>query len=184
MNAVVFLVPAIFDILLSVLVLRILLQLSRANFYNPISQLIWRASQPVVGPLARFIPRWRTFDIAGALVLLAATCVYVWLLNAVLPEVFIVTSPAMGLKLALLVIVNLVAKLYALSIFAQALLSWVGSGVSNPNANILFSLNEPLLRPVRRILPPFSGLDLSPIPVMLILLTIINVLAAELGNFH
>ena len=184
MNAVVFLVPAIFNILLSVLVLRVLLQLARANFYNPISQLIWRATQPVVGPLLRFIPRWRTLDIAGVLVLLLATCAYVWFLNAVLPEVFIVGDAPTGLKLALLIILNLTAKLYALSIFAQALLSWVGPGVNNPNANVLFSLNEPLLRPVRRILPPFSGLDLSPIPVMLILLTVIHVLAAELGNFR
>jgi len=184
MNAVVFLVPAIFDILLSVLVLRILLQLSRANFYNPISQLIWRSTQPVVGPLARFIPRWRTLDIAGLLVLLLATLAYVWLLDALLPEVFYVGDGLMGLKLALLVIVNLTAKLYTLSIFAQALLSWVGPGVNNPNANVLFSLNEPLLRPVRRILPPFSGLDLSPVPVILVLLTIIHVLAAELGNFR
>ncbi len=183
MNAVVFLIPAIFNILLSVLVLRVLLQLARANFYNPISQLIWRATQPVVGPLLRFIPRWRTLDLAGVLVLLLATCAYVWFLNLLLPEVFIVSGPSMGLKLALLIVVNLIAKLYALSIFAQALLSWVGPGVNNPNANVLFSLNEPLLRPVRRILPPFSGLDLSPIPVMLILLTIIHVLAAELGNF-
>lgn len=184
MNAVVFLIPAIFDLALSVLILRLLLQLSRANFYNPISQLIWRATQPVVGPLARFIPRWRTLDIAGLLVLLAATLASVWLLNALLPEVFYVGGAAMGLKLALLIILNLTAKLYALSIFAQALLSWVGPGTSNPNANVLFSLNEPLLRPVRRILPPVSGLDLSPIPVMLILLTIIHALAAELGNFR
>lgn len=183
MNAVVFLVPAIFNILLSVLVLRILLQLARANFYNPISQLIWRATQPVVGPLQRFIPRWRTLDIAGVLVLLLATCFYVWLLNTALPEVFFVRDPATGLKLALLIVVNLAAKLYALTLFAQALLSWVGPGVNNPNANVLWSLNEPLLRPVRRVLPPVSGLDLSPIPVMLVLLTIIHVLAIELGAF-
>ncbi len=50
----------------------------------------------------------------------------------------------------------------------MALLSWVGPGVSNPAANVLWSLNEPLLRPVRRVLPPISGLDLSPIPVILI----------------
>src|SRR6516225_7175891 len=137
MNAVVFLIPAIFDILLAVLILQVLLQLARANFYNPISQLIWRATQPVVGPLARFIPRWRTLDLAGLLVLLLATFFYVWMLNAVLPEVFYVSGPSRGLKLALLIIVNLAAKIYVLSLFAQALLSWVGPGVNNPNANVL-----------------------------------------------
>jgi YggT family protein len=48
-------------------------------------------------------------------------------------------------------------------------LSWVGPGTNNPAANVLWSLCEPLLRPVRRILPPVSGIDLSPVPVMLLL---------------
>lgn len=183
MNAVVFLVPAIFNIILSVLILRILLQLSRANFYNPISQLIWRVTTPVVGPLARLIPRWKTLDLAGLLVLLAVTIAYVWILNALVPVFFYVRGWLDVLELALFIIINLTAKLYVLSIFAQALLSWVGPGVNNPNANVLWSLNEPLLRPVRRILPPFSGLDLSPIPVILILLTIDHVLTAQLGHF-
>ena len=183
MNAVVFLVPAIFNLILSVLILRILLQLSRANFYNPISQLIWRVTMPVVGPLARLIPRWRTLDIAGLLVLLAVTIAYIWILNALVPVFFGVGGWLDVIAIAVKKIIALTVQLYVLSIFAQALLSWVGPGVNNPNANILWSLNEPLLRPVRRILPPFSGLDLSPIPVILILLTIDHVLSGELGHF-
>jgi YggT family protein len=183
MNAVVFLVPAIFNIVLSVLILRLLLQLARANFYNPISQLIWKLTTPVVGPLARYIPRWKTLDIAGLLVLLLVTLAYVWILNALVPVFFYVSGWLGAVQIALLIIVNLSAKIYVLSLFAQALLSWLGPGVNNPNANILWSLNEPLLRPVRRILPPFSGLDLSPVPVILILLTIDHVLGAQLGPF-
>jgi YggT family protein len=183
MNAVVFLVPAIFNLILSVLILRVLLQLARANFYNPISQLIWRLTTPVVGPLARFIPRWKTLDIAGVLVLLAATIAYVWLLKALVPVFYIVGGWTDVLEIAALKIIALTVQLYVLSLFAQALLSWLGPGVNNPNANILWSLNEPLLRPVRRILPPFSGLDLSPIPVILILLTIDHVLSLQLGHF-
>jgi YggT family protein len=182
MNAVVFLVPAIFDIFLSVLILRVLLQLVRANFYNPISQLIWKLTQPVVGPPARYVPRWRTLDIAGLLVLLAASLLSVWLLHLMLPEVFIVSGWPMALELALLMVVNLTAKVYVLSLFAEAVLSWVGPGTGNPNAAVLWSLNEPLLRPVRRILPPVSGLDLSPIPVMIVLFMLLRVLAAYLGN--
>jgi YggT family protein len=188
MNALVFLLPAILNLILSVLILRVLLQLARANFYNPISQLIWRVTTPVVGPLARFVPRWKTLDIAGLLVLLAASIVGFWLiyqtiLHALMPQVFTLDDWTDLVATALLKVLNLTVQLYVLSIFAQALLSWVGPGVNNPNANILWSLNEPLLRPVRRILPPFSGLDLSPIPVILILLTIDHVLSLKLGHF-
>jgi len=183
MNAVVFLVPAIFNLILSVLILRVLLQLVRANFYNPISQLIWRLTMPVVGPLARFIPRWKTLDIAGVLVLLAVTVAYVWILKALVPLFFAVGGWGEVMQIAVLKIVALTVQLYVLSLFAQALLSWLGPGVNNPNAAVLWSLNEPLLRPVRRILPPFSGLDLSPIPVILILLTIDHVLTVQLGHF-
>jgi YggT family protein len=183
MNAVVFLVPAIFNLILSVLILRLLLQLARANFYNPISQLIWRLTTPVVGPLARFIPRWKTLDIACLLVLLAVTVAYVWILKALVPVFFAASGWSDVIEIAALKIVELTVQLYVLSLFAQALLSWLGPGVSNPNANVLWSLNEPLLRPVRRILPPFSGLDLSPLPVILILLTLDHLLSLQLGHF-
>ena len=165
------------------LILRVLLQLVRANFYNPISQLIWRLTTPVVGPLARLIPRWRTLDIAGSLVLLAVTIAYIWLLKILVPVFYTVGGWADVIEIAVLKVAELTVQLYVLSLFAQALLSWLGPGVNNPNANILWSLNEPLLRPVRRILPPFSGLDLSSIPVILILLTIDHLLTLQLGRF-
>ncbi len=111
------------------------------------------------------------------------TIAYVWILNALVPVFFYVSGWLDVLQLAVLIIINLTAKLYVLSIYAQALLNWVGPGVNNPNAKILWSLNEPLLRPVRRILPPISGLDLSPIPVILILLTIDHVLSCAAGHF-
>jgi YggT family protein len=183
MNAVVFLVPAIFKLMLWVLILRLLLQLARANFYNPISQLIWRITTPVVGPLSRFVPRWKNLDLACLLVLLAATIAYIWILRFLVPEFFDFGNWGGVLGIALLKIAALTVQLYVLSLFAQALLSWLGPGVSNPNANILWSLNEPLLRPVRRVLPPFSGLDLAPIPVILLLLTIDHLLTLQLGHF-
>jgi len=70
---------------------------------------------------------------------------------------------------ALLKCLVLTINLYTLSLFVQAILSWLGPGVNNPAANILWSMNEPLLRPVRRFIPSISGLDLSPLVVMLAL---------------
>jgi len=65
----------------------------------------------------------------------------------------------------------------------QAILSWVGPGVNNPAGRILWSINDPLLRPVRRVLPPFSGLDLSPL-VLIVALQFVNLLIPLPGIFR
>jgi YggT family protein len=179
-NALLFLVSSLSDLVLAALLVRILLQLSRAEFYNPISQLVWKLSKPVVDPVARFVPRWKRLDSACALVLLVASMIFVELVSGIL-DLRIPLGESFAF--AVLKVVSLALGVYTLSLFAQAILSWVGPGVSNPASNVLWSLNEPLLRPVRRILPPVSGLDLSPIPVML-LLQVFDRLLPLPGVFH
>jgi len=163
-NGVIFLVNTLLQIGIGILLLRVLLQLARADFYNPISQLVWRVTQPLTRPLHTLIPRYRTLDLAGSLLLYALALIYVEVMSSLWS--FDISVGGVLLQAALKV-VSLTLNLYTLSLFAQALLSWIGPGVSNPAANVLWSLNEPLLRPVRRVLPSIAGLDLSPIPVML-----------------
>lgn len=165
-NGIIFLANTLLEIGLAILLLRVLLQLVRADFYNPISQLVWRITEPLAGPLRRIIPRYRTLDLAGLLLLYGLALIYIEVL-ASLWHIDIGIAPL--LVQAILKLISLTFDLYTLTLFAQALLSWVGPGVSNPAANVLWSLNEPLLRPVRRILPPIAGLDLSMIPVIIIL---------------
>jgi YggT family protein len=178
-NALLFLVTTLLDLAMSLFLLRLLLQLVRADFFNPISQLVWKLSQPIIAPLSRLLPRWRRIDLASALVLLLLGAVYV---QAVAGMIDLSLGLVDTLFYALLKVASLTCNVYVLSLFALALLSWVGPGVSNPAANVLWSLNEPLLRPVRRVLPAISGLDLSPLPVMLILLTLDRLL--PLGPFR
>jgi YggT family protein len=178
-NALFFLITAVLDLALCAFLMRVLLQLSRADFYNPISQLVYRLTRPVVMPLSRVLPRWKRLDLAAALVLFLLGVIYILVVAGLIqlsPDWLDVCW------FALLKIASLTLNLYTLSLFALAILSWVGPGVNNPTANVLWSLNEPLLRPVRRILPPVSGLDLSPIPVMLILQTLDKLL--PLGPFR
>lgn len=179
-NGVIFFVSIVLQIVLGILVLRVLLQLVRADFYNPISQLVWKLTQPAIRPLQRILPRYRTLDLAALAVLYALAVVYVevlaWLWQL---------QPGLGFALAqaALKLISLTLNIYTLCLFAQALLSWIGPGVSNPAANVLWSLNEPLLRPVRRILPTIAGLDLSPVPVMILLQVIDRVLPLSV-YFH
>jgi YggT family protein len=165
-NAFLLIVRSLFDIALSLFLVRVLLQAVRADFYNPISQLVWRVTQTVAAPLQRLLPRRGRIDVACALILYALSFLYIETISSMLG---LSVGAASAAWFALLEIVMLLFKLYTLFLLVQAILSWVGPGVSNPAANILWSLNEPLLRPVRRIIPPLSGLDFSPLIVMVIL---------------
>ena len=179
-NALFYLVSTIFELYLWVLLLRIILQWVRADFYNPFSQLIWRMTQPVLRWLQPVIPRWRTLDGGAVLCALVVALIYVEAVIALLGYRYGLTS---ALWFAILKLVVLMLNLYTFSLFVQAILSWVGPGVSNPAGSVLWSINEPLLRPVRRILPPMAGLDLSPL-VVILLLQVLNRLVPLPGIFR
>ncbi|SFF48406.1 YggT family protein [Fontimonas thermophila] len=179
-NAMLFLVTTLFDLAIWVFLLRIILQAVRADFYNPISQAIWQITRYPTDWLRSVVPNVRNINIAAALVVLLLGMLYVHVVVGML-GFSVGTAPALGytvLKIAALTI-----NLYTFTIFVQAILSWFGPGVNNPASNILWSVNEPLLRPARRILPPLSGLDLSPL-VVILLLQVINRLLPLPGVFR
>lgn len=165
-NALIDLVKALFELYMGVLVLRILLQQVRADFYNPISQLIWKFTRPLVDPVGRIIPKFRRVDTATLVVLFVFALIEVHVLFGMYGFPIPILS---ALFQALVKLLALTLNIYTLSMIVQAMLSWLGPGVNNPAGSILWSINEPLLRPVRRILPPVSGFDLSMIPVILLL---------------
>lgn len=171
----------VLDLVICAFLLRVILQLVRANFYNPISQLIWKLTQPVTMPLTRFIPRWRTLDIAGLLVLFVVAMIDIAIIGALYGQSVGLAATAW---LAVLKTISLGLRLFTLCLLVVTILSWVGPGVSNPAANVLWSITEPVLRPVRRVIPSISGLDLSPIPVMIVFQALDTWLQSLLGLFH
>jgi YggT family protein len=179
-NAFFYLVSTLFDIYLWVVMLRVMLQAVRADFYNPISQLIWQLTQPILGPAQKVLPKYRHWDIAALVLLLVVAVIEIYVVAAILGYDL---SPLQSLWFALLKLVTLALNLYTFALFVQAILSWVGPGVSNPAGSILWSINEPLLRPVRRVIPPMSGLDLSPL-VVILLLQFVNLLVPLPGIFR
>jgi YggT family protein len=175
------LLTTLLDLVICAFLLRVLLQAVRADFYNPISQLIWKLTRPLVDPVARVVPRWRRVDLATALVLAAIVVADILIISALYDQN--VALPR-ALWLGALKLLSLALRLYTLCLLIVTILSWVGPGTANPAANVLWSLTEPLLRPVRRVLPSVSGLDLSPIPVMILFQALDNWLQSLLGLFH
>lgn len=165
-NAATFLIQTLFGLYILIVMLRFLLQWVRADFYNPVSQFIVKTTQPVLAPLRRLIPGFAGVDLAAVVLMFALKFVELWMVTGLLGM-----SPQIA-GLAMLSVADLLSLLINVFIFAiliQVVISWVNPGMYNPITGLLHSLNEPLLAPARRLIPPISGLDLSPIAVIIFL---------------
>ncbi len=180
MNAVITLVMSLFNLYLMVVILRLWLQLARADFYNPFSQFTVKATQPVVGPLRRIIPSIGPLDTATlvfALIVAYAKVFTFWLIG---------TGDMPPVVDALFVgVFNLIYQILWLVfwiLIIRAILSWVSQG-NHPMEMVMQQLTEPMLAPIRRILPPMGGLDLSVLVFLLGLQFIINLYKGAFGMY-
>ena len=169
------LIRFVFGALITLVVLRVLLQMVRANFYNPICQFLYKATNPVLMPLRRVVPSWRNLDVAG--VLLA------WLLSAIqLALLFALAGVApklVGLAvMAVADLIGFVLLLYMALIIVRILLSFFPGNTRHPIVPLIYQLTDPLLRPLQRILPSLGGLDFSPM-VAWLLITLARVLLVQ-----
>lgn len=162
-DAASFLIQTVFGILILLVMLRFLLQWTRADFYNQISQSIVKVTQPVLRPLRRVVPGFKGLDLAAVVLMLALQFVELWLIFRVGGYAPKVTGLAV---LTVAELTKLFINVFVFAIIIQIIISWVNPGAYNPVSSLLHSLTEPLLRPARRLMPPISGLDLSPIPVL------------------
>ncbi len=166
-DAAEFLIGTLFQLYILAVLLRFLFQATRADFYNPFSQALVVITNPMLVPLRRIIPGLYGIDVAAIVLMLILACLRTYLLALIrgltpAPLGLLVYSAAALLELTIWV--------FIITIFIRVLLSWiVPYGRSNPAAGLLISVSEPLLRPARRLLPPISGLDLSPIVVLIAL---------------
>ena len=166
-----YLISTIFGIYILIVALRFLLQWVRADFYNPVSQFIVKATNPPLRFLRRWIPGYKGIDFPSILLMLVLQMIEVSLLSLIglgrIPS-----FPGL-LLLGFAEILQLIIYIFFFSIIIQIILSWVNPGAYNPATVILYKLNEPLLRPARRLIPPLSGLDFSPMVVLILLQLVI-----------
>ncbi|MFL1453878.1 YggT family protein [Marinobacter sp. GN3S48] len=154
---------------MTIVLLRFLLQLARADFYNPISQFVVKATNPPLRPLRRVIPGWGGID--GAALVLAiviqaiAFLLILVTLNGGMPSI----NPLTLLVWAALNVLDLVVKIYFWSVIAVVVVSWIAPGSHHPAIQLVAQITEPVMRPVRNVIPSMGGLDLSPIVVFLLL---------------
>lgn len=163
---------AIAGILVFFLVIRLVLQLVQANYYNPICQGVNRFSAPLLAPTSRLIPdlgplSLNTLFIAVLVQSVAAYALALSFYSAAL-------SPLMVLLWSLLSIAGMVLKVFFFALIIMIILSWVAPQANHPGAELVYQITEPVMAPVRRVMPELGGLDLSPIAVFLLIQFIEN----------
>jgi len=178
-NAGVFLVQTLFGLYMGAILLRFLLAVVRADFYNPISQFLVKITNPLLVPLRRVIPSLGRIDMAS-LVLLLILQILELLATGLISGVSF--QPIGLVILAVAELLSLLFQIYFFTILIQVVLSWVSPGGHNPAVSLLYSLNEPVLGRARRILPPIHGFDLSPIVALIVIQLLTILLVAPISD--
>ncbi len=155
-----------FDIYIMIVLARFILQLVRADFYNPVSQFIVKATSPILIPLRRIIPGFGGLDIASIVLMVTLVMLKIAIFFVLNGYPF---NPLIFSIICLKSLANSVVIFFMFCIFIGVLLSWIGQGSYNPFADILNQMTEPVMAPARKLLPPMGGLDFSPMLVLLLL---------------
>jgi len=160
------LVNSLINIYLFLLMLRFLLQASRADYYNPLSQSVVKITQPVVGLFQGFLgPVGGRFDLAT---LAAGFVLKVVSMIAIFMVIGVGMPPIAGLVIAgVAALANAILKIYFFAMIVMIILSWVAPNASHPGALLVMQLVEPIMAPVRKMIPPLGMIDLSPIVVFI-----------------
>ncbi|MFL2554766.1 MAG: YggT family protein [Candidatus Rariloculaceae bacterium] len=164
-----FLIRVLSHLYLLLFLLRFIMHWIRADFYNPLAQFVVRATNLLVVPARRVIPATSVIDLPTLAVLIIVETIATWLLLSVasVPWTWDVFASYVLFRL-----VNLALSLYTWTILVYVILSWVSPGGYHPLTMMLSELNQPILGRIRRILPPISGLDLSPLLAVILIQTI------------
>lgn len=165
-DPIIFLIDTLFSLYILAIVLRFLLQWTRADFYNPISQFLVKITHPPLKQLRRFIPsvgKIDTSSIVLALVIQMAADFSILALKGMMINV------AALIILSFSQLVSLFINVFVFAVFARAMLSWFDPGNYNSASSLLQSLTEPLLNMCRKVIPDLGGIDLSPLVALVIL---------------
>ena len=165
-DPIIFLIDTLFSLYILAVLLRFLLQWCGADFYNPISQFLVKATHPPLKILRRFVPSIGKIDTSALILILALQMLAdfsILLLKGVTINIGALTI------LSITQLISLLINVLVFAVFARALLSWLNPGTFNAAASILATLTEPLLNICRKVIPSLGGIDLSPLAALLLL---------------
>ncbi len=162
----IFIIDSLFSLYILAVLLRFLLQWCGADFYNPISQFLVKATHPPLKLLRRFVPSIGKIDTSSLVLVLSLQMLAdfsILLLKGVALNIGALTI------LSLTQLISLLINIFVYAIFARAILSWMNPGMFGAASSILHSLTEPVLNLCRKFIPDLGGIDLSPLAALMLL---------------
>lgn len=168
MRAIIFIISALLQLVVTVFLLRVLLPLARADSRNQLSQAVIRLTNRIVLPLRRVLPPTGKVDTASVVALLLVQLLATVILWSLRQYPWVLTPPQFFL-VAFGTLLGTILLFYTFALLLYVLLSWVAPGTYSPASALVSSLCEPLLAPVRRVIPPLGGIDCSALFVIIAL---------------
>lgn len=164
--SLIYLISTVTDLYVTAILLRLLLQWVKADFYNPLSQFLVKVTNPVLVPARRLIPSMGKLDTASVVVMLLLELLQLVIIS-------LLSKTDFGFQFLLLFAVRklLVALLltYFVLIIARVIISWLANQSRHPLIPLIYQLTEPVLRPINKLLPSLGGIDLSPLIALIAL---------------
>ncbi len=166
-EAITLIIHTLLYLYLLIVLLRFLLQVARADFYNPISQFIVKATNPLIKPLRKLIPGLAGLDLASLTLAIVIQLISIWSVAALHGAGFF--DPLTAILWAAVGTVSFIINIYFFGLIIMVIASWIAPGSYHPALILVNQLIEPLMKPIRRVIPPLGGIDLSPIFAFLLL---------------
>jgi YggT family protein len=179
-DAAIFIIKTLGSLYLLIVLMRFILQLVRANFYNPLCQFIVKATQPLLKPLRRVIPSMFGLDMSS---LVLALILQMLLIAVILALKGIMVDLVLLVPWALIALFSLFLNILFYAMIISVILSWVAPGSHKPGAELVAQITEPVLAPFRRIIPNLGGLDISPIFAFIVIQLLQSWLIPRLAFF-
>ena len=177
-QAAIFLIQIIFGLYILAVLLRYLLARVRADFYNPLSQFIVKVTNPAIKPLRKLIPGYFGIDWPSIVLLFIVQAIEIVLIGLIASGR--IPAPLGLFVLTIAYLIKEVIYVFLFIIIIQVVISWVNPGAYNPITVLLYQLSEPILKPVKRLIPPAGGFDWSPLVVLIGLQLLIILLVSPL----
>ena len=157
-----------FGIYVTAVLLRVMFQYLRVDFFNPISQIVVKVTNPPLIPMRRIIPGFFGIDFASIVLLLALSLSQSAILFSMMNISLFANFHVLIIK-SIFFLFSKVIDIFTFALIGSALLSWFAPHSNHPIAAIFHNLTAPLLNPIRRIIPPTGGIDFSSFALLILL---------------
>lgn len=165
-GALIYLISTLIDLVIVAILMRLLLQWVRADFYNPLCQFLVKVTNPLVVPARRIIPSIGKLDTASVVVILVLELIEIFSINQLQAQN---VSTELLLLFVLKKLLFTLLMTYFVLIIARVIVSWIAQQSRHPIVPLIYQLTEPVLRPISKLIPPISGIDLSPLIALIAL---------------